>query len=107
RGPLHIAHRSASIRDGRRSSPAIAVMFTVIPLDLDVAVPDTEEIMEQLACAREQQVRIARVGRHEMRGERSFGRAQRPDVKVVDRGDPLELAERPLDLLDADPRRTR
>ena len=38
-----------------------------------------------------------------MRGQRGLGRAQRPDVKIVDGLDAVEPAERGLDLVDSIP----
>src|SRR3546814_10309738 len=52
-------------------------------------------------------VAVALDRHHQMRGERGFGRAHRPDMQVVDRIDTLDRGQMALDRLGVDPRRDR
>ena len=63
---------------------------------------DPEALVQRRPRNLEKPVGIARPGSDDMRGQRGFGRAQRPDMKVVHCLDPLYPFQRVLHFLDVD-----
>ena len=62
----------------------------MVALDLQRAMLDPEAMQNGLSPG-EELVRLARTRRDDVGGERGLGRAQRPDVKVMDGLDPVEF----------------
>ena len=78
------------------------MMGGVVAFDLDRAMFDPEAVVEHDARAFEQGVGVIGARRHDMRGQRRLGRAQRPDVEIVHRVHPVELGQRNFHLVDVD-----
>ena len=74
----------------------------MLAFDLDRAVLDVETVVQQGPGIFEKHIRIIRLPGHDMRRQRGLGRAQRPDVEIVNRVDPLQRSQRKLNLVDVD-----
>ena len=79
--------------------------WRMVAFDLHRAMLDVEAVVKHRPRAFEQAHRDRRPRRDDMRRQRGFGRAQRPDVKVVDRIDSVELGQRASTSSSVDPAR--
>src|SRR5581483_3305354 len=81
---------------------AVSVVGWVASLDLYRAMLDLEQLVEDNARIFEQFVRVIGSRRDDVGRERCLGRAQGPDVKVVNRIDSFKLSERRPDAVEVD-----
>ncbi len=91
---------------GDVDSRAVAVVEVGV-LDLERAMLDPEAVVEHGSRHLQQGVGIGDPRRDEMGRHRGFGGAQRPDVEVMHRFDPIELRQLFGDLVELDALRAR